>query len=486
MMRKKLGVFFLTGLMTFLWGCQANVSALKQTEPPVEELKMVVTDESIAELGNYPDLKHLDLTGSTCYEAIRQYEKTHPDVEVEYRISVGEMWVDPEAETLTLNNGEYDFRILEENLTYLDKLKDLNLPLTDLAPEQLGILRKYVNVHYSVEILGNVYDSDMTELDLSELAPEDVETAAQGFAMLPGIQDVEMRNEAGESKLSLGEVHTLQQAMPDAFFHYTFTLFGKQVSTEDETVEIVNKRIGDKGEEEARQALDLLKKCKYFALDNCQFSNEVMAKMREDYRDRTKVVWRIFFANQGSCRTDRQVIRYVYNLYDYNCSQLQYCEDAEYIDFGHNETLSDCSWVANMKNLKAIILSGSLIDDLSAFANCESLEFLEIAYCSRIRDLSPLANCKNLVMVNTSFTGVEDLSPLDGLNLERLCSVSSKVPEEEQERFRQTHPECLTLFEGTQPYGYCWRYLEDGRTPTEYYAKLKEVFHYPNATDTIW
>ena len=34
-------------------------------------------------------------------------------------------------------------------------------------------------------------------------------------------------------------------------------------------------------------------------------------------------------------------------------------------------------------------------------------------------------------------------------------------------------------------YGYPWRYEQDG-SPTPYYQTLKEVFHYPDAKDTLW
>ena len=40
-------------------------------------------------------------------------------------------------------------------------------------------------------------------------------------------------------------------------------------------------------EQTVRNALDLLKNCKRFVLENCQISNETMAKLRDDYRDRT-------------------------------------------------------------------------------------------------------------------------------------------------------------------------------------------------------
>ena len=333
-----------------------------------------------------------------------------------------------------------------------------------------------------VELPWGSVDADTEVLDLSCLTREQVDAAAEKLPLLNKVTQVEL----GASELTPGDVLRLRKALPEAEFHYCFTLLGQPVSTTDKAVEIVNAAAPDGYEQELRQALELMKDCEILRLDNCGVENEVMAQIREDYRGRTKVVWRVFFAKNGSCMTDRKVIRYVYNMDDSNCSALKYCEDAEYVDFGHNETLTDCSWAAGMPRLKAAILSGSLVSDLSGFSACKDLEFLELAYCSRVTDLSPLENCRKLKMVNTSFTGVSDFSPLNGAPLERLCSVSSKAPPQEQERFRQAHPNCLTLFRGKQPYGYCWRYEKDGYTPTGYYALLKEVFHYPDTHDTTW
>ena len=166
-------------------------------------------------------------------------------------------------------------------------------------------------------------------------------------------------------------------------------------------------------------------------------------------------------------------------------SQLKYCEDVEYIDFGHNDTLRDWSWAAYMPNLKAIIVSGSMISDLTPFASCKNLEFLELSNCGYLTDLTPLAQCSSLQRLNISYTKVEDLSPLEDLpNLECLVDVHPKVSREVLDGFAEAHPNCVVSYEGHE-YGYPWRYNEDG-SPTAYYAKLIEVFHYPDATDTLW
>ena len=46
----------------------------------IESLSMVVTEDTIRELDNYPNLRTLDLSGSTCYTAIMVYIQNHPQV----------------------------------------------------------------------------------------------------------------------------------------------------------------------------------------------------------------------------------------------------------------------------------------------------------------------------------------------------------------------------------------------------------------------
>ena len=235
-------------------------------------------------------------------------------------------------------------------------------------------------------------------------------------------------------------------------------------------------------------ALTVMRGCKRLVMDNCGFSNEEMAALRDEFRDTTKVVWRIWFG-EGGCLTDLKVIRHVYGLYDYNSTNLIYCEDAEFLDFGHNELLKQCDFVAGMPNLRAVILSGSMISDLTPFAACPNLEFLEIAYCGYVTDISPLSNCGNLQRLNIAYTKVTDLSPLDDLNLQVLVDARSQTSEEERARFDQLHPDCLVQHTGDakddQPYGYPWRYEQNG-DPNEYYALLKEKFGYPNPSNTLW
>lgn len=455
------------------------------TTESVQSVRRVVTEDTIGELEAYPDLKQADLSGSDCYEAIVQYQKRHPEVEVRYDVAFGSTRVSWDAKDLTLENT--DFESLRENLSYLPRLVTLKLSRIQCTQTEIQELHEAypkLKLTYTVELLGREMDWDTEELDLSGLQREDVAQTAGKLPLLTALRTVELMDEAGGCDLTPQDVAALQ-AGTEAHFHYVFDLFGKQVSTDDERIEFRNMRLGEKYEDELRQGLEILRDCDYLLLENCRFDNELLAQLRDEYRGRTKIVWRIYFAKQGSCLTDRTILRYVYNVTNSTVSQLKYCEDVEYIDFGHNDTLRDWSWAAYMPNLKAIIVSGSMISDLTPFASCKNLEFLELSNCGYLTDLTPLAQCTGLQRLNISYTKVEDLSPLEDLpNLECLVDVHPKVSREVLDGFAEAHPNCVVSYEGHE-YGYPWRYNEDG-SPTAYYAKLIEVFHYPDATDTLW
>jgi len=199
------------------------------------------------------------------------------------------------------------------------------------------------------------------------------------------------------------------------------------------------------------------------------------------------VVWRVYFGLNGkyTTLTDDDTIRAVYDVTDDTCGPMKYLEDVKYMDLGHNEYLSDFSFVGYMPKLEVLIASGSLISDLSGFENCKNLTWLELASCSKLKDISPLAGCENLKYLNLSSTSVSDLMPLDGLPLERFVCLRPKASKEEQEIFISIHPKdtCITVFYGySNPYGYGWRYDDNGKTMFWYYKDvIREVFNYDQA-----
>lgn len=450
-----------------------------------------LTEADLDRLAYFPGLKTVNAAGCTDYALLEQLQTRYPGCTVTYQVSLGQQSFDPDVTELTLAPEDFDYGLLLENLQYLPAVEQLTLTKTDLDRETIdGIAAAYenINVDYTVELLGQEYGSQTEELDLSAMTPEDVEAVAQKLGMLENVTSVELMTADGSSALSIADVKTLKDAAPEAVFHYSFEYFGVTISTTDEEVKLANKKIGEDGVEELRQVLGIMENCGRFVLDNCRLSNETLADLREEFRGNAKVVWRIWFSDNGTCLTDAEVIRSVYGLNDRNSASLYYCEDVRFADFGHDETLFDISFVAGMKSLEAIIVSGAPISDLSPFASCENLRFLEIANCTYVVDVSPLASCTNLEMLNISYTGVTDLSPLDELSLTHLTAVHSKVSGAEESRYTEKFPDCWTVFHnGDQPYGKGWRYDKDGITKLPWYEALSEAMRYPEPpNDAGW
>ena len=458
-------------------GVDSDTTQLKVTD---------LTDQDLQMVKYLPKLQSIDAADCTDYPRLQALEQKLPDCDIRYQVRFGELAVDPGQTELVLEPNSFDYDALVENLKYLPGMKSLTLPKTNLTLEQVDALKAAypeVKVEYTFLVLGKPCDIGTTSLDLSDMTSKDVEETITALTMLKNLQEVELGSDTSKN-LTLEDVAKLQKGVPGVVFHYSFTLYDTNISTTDETVKFTNKQMGDASEPQLRTLLDAMENCTKLTLDNCKVSNEFGSRFREEYRGKTKIVWRIFFGKY-SCLTDREVIRAVYNLYSSNTEPLKYCEDVKYIDFGHND-FNDCSFVAGMPNLEAIILSGSYIKDISAFANCKKLKFLELAYCDMLTDISPLAQCDSLTMLNISYLSkITDLSALDNLKMERLVAVKTGISEEEIARFEQQHPDCLTLFTGDQPYDEVWRRNEDG-TQTEYYTLLCEKFGYPNATDTLW
>ena len=450
-----------------------------------EHLTAVLEAGELYTLDYYPNLKTVDLSGSTCYSAIVDFAAKRPHLDVTYAVSLGATEVSSKADTAALKPGSFDFDLLLENLQYLPNLTTLTLVDMDLSADQLSALREAypdLRLDYSVELFGESFSVDTTQLDLSAMGSDGVEEACRKLGKMSALTDVTL-----SSHLSFEDVDQLQAAVPQVRFHYTFNLLGKTVSTGDDEIIYKNLNLGDSDEAEIRKALKILDHTSRFVLDNCGFSNETLAQLREDFRGGPKVIWRVYFGTEGryNTLTDDDTIRAVYNVTDSTCGPMKYLEDVKYMDLGHNEYLTDFSFVGYMPELEVLIGSGSAVKDLSGIENCKKLTWLELASCHKLENIEPLAGCEGLKYLNISYTKVKDLAPLDALKLERFVYLSPKASTKEQNTFLTIHPkaECITVFYGySQPYGYGWRYDDNGKTMFWYYKDvIREVFEYDKA-----
>ena len=454
----------------------------------------------------FPELKQINAGTCRDYSMLALLAQELPDCDVTYQVTLGAAAADPDAVELTLEPGRFDFDVLMENLVYLTELETIYFPRTDLTQEQQQALAEQfpeIAVTCTVEILGKEYDMQTTVLDLSGMTPGDVDAVADKLGVLSGLSEVQLMGASNVSRLSLADVQKLNLAAPNVQFYYAFDFYGIAISTMDEEVILKNITVeNDNFADELRMVLDVLENCDRLVLEaRGQYDKlwkkitcEELAKIREEYRDKTKLVWRVYFGENGSSLTDAQVLRAVYGLTDDNSHDLVYCENVRYLDLGHNEFLDYMDFLSGMTDLEVAILSGAPLKSLDPIASCKNLKFLEIANCIYLPDINALKECTQLEMLNISFTRFEDLSPISELNLTHLTAVKSPnvvregaevKPSEALQAYMDAHPDCWTVYEGDQPYGVGWRYTEDGKDHLDWYAKMVKAFKYPNPYNNI-
>lgn len=483
-------------LLLSISGCKSDDSS-DATTPEVtapanitrydENVVMVVTEDTISQLENYPQLKEADLSGSTCYEAILEYTENHPEVNVTYTVSFGNTSVKNNLTHISLLGGTYEYETLIENLKYLPDVTSLTLVATHLTSGQITAVKDFypaIEVNYTVNLPDVDIDMNAAELNLSTLEPSQIADIAPLLGQMSNLTYVELTGTDNKSNFSVADVKLMKQYAPQAEFNYAFELFGKTVSTSDTTLEYVQASIGNDGAQTIRDALDILPHCTYLLLDDCGIDNEVVAAIRDDY-PQVNVVWRIHVWER-SWLTDTEILRAVYHVDDSNSEPFKYLIKVKYMDLGHNTDMTDLSFIAYMPDLEMAILSGSPITDLTPLSNCKKLTFLEIAWCGWVQDISPLASCSSLKYLNLGHTRVSDLSPLNNLSLELLSYVNSGnrvgMTAADWQQIQAQHPDCLITYEpladnNATPYSVGWRYKAEGGY-TDCYKKIREVFDY--------
>ena len=433
-------------------------------------LTLVVTEDDFEAIEKCENLRYLDVTGSTCYDAIMRYAQNHPQVDVRYAAAVGSLTVKNTETELTLGPEDATYAILDVALPRLPQL----LSKTCLTEQELEQLQKDFpdrDFTWSLEILGTEYSQETEEVDLAAMDAEQFDAITAQVSRLKKLTAIDLTG----SSLTPAEVKTLMDAFPEAQITYSFDLFGTQVSTATDRVDLTGIQIGNEGADTIREALAIMPVCTYMKLENCGMSNEVLGSIQSDFPN-TKIVWRISFGGQYSLLTDETTLRTVYGVDNSHNEYLKYCTSLKYIDMGHNEFLSDISFASYMPDLEILILSGAPIKNVDPLANCKNLVFLEMANCTYLEDISALKNCEKLRFLNIGFTRVTDITPIWDLPLERFVCLGPRMDKETQTAYTEEHPDCWARFSGENPLSLGWKYDDVGITRSEYYMFIREIF----------
>ena len=455
-----------------------------------EEIAAILTEEQLALLDQFPNLRRLDLSGSTCYDAILAWAQAHPQVEVNYSVTLpGGHTVDRNTESLDLSKlSAEEVRSVLMLRRHLPKLQSV-----DLGSEREGLTladaRQFLENEQDLELafrfplFGTECSIHEESLDLSRLTASQVGQAALCLSAMPDLRTVELGSDTRTNHLSWDEIAQLQAAAPDAVFRYTFTLYDESHNLSDTVLDLNHTPIYDEGAQVLRVAR-CMKQLETLDMDFCGVSNERMAQIR-DALPGVDVIWRIWFGTGYSVRTD--VVKILASkpsegglLDDEQVQVLQYCTKCKYLDLGHNETLTDLSFIRCMQDLEVLIVAMNPLGDLSPLAACPHLEYIEMFY-SNITDLSPLSELHELRHLNIGMCDyLTSIEPLYGLTeLERLyIGCLTPIPKEQIARMHELAPKCEIDSVSSDTSLGDWRYKQTDKLSPEVRAWYQKQDYY--------
>lgn len=340
-----------------------------------------------------------------------------------------------------------------------------------------------VRVSYTVSMPdGSVLSSGVKSVDLSDKSGSEIEAWGERLRLIPKLCTIELGSERGN--LGWDSIRKLRELCPEAELKYSFCIYEKDVELGNTQLNLSHYPVYDGGAD-LMEAMSCMSALSYVDLDSCGMSSEECAAIRDAFPD-VKVVWRVWFGDGYSVRTDVERIlaskpSVAGMIYD--STPLRYCTDVKYLDIGHNESLTDVSFLECMPKLEVAIIAMLNITDISAIANCHELEYLEMQ-TTHVSDLSPLSGLTNLRHLNiVNIPELTDISPLFGLkNLERLwIGYNWRIPAEQFETMQAAAPNCEINTTCGDPTEGHWRFVDmnlDTYVMIEHmrYAYLREQF----------
>ena len=271
-----------------------------------KSVTMVITADEIGKLDQLQGLLMADLRGSECYEEIYAWAQAHPEVSVRY-----------------------------------------DVPLPN----------------------GNTVTNDISALDMSILSHDGVEQLIRAAACLPQLTAIDL----GSARADFGweDVAAIVEAFPELALSYTGELYGQTVRLSDKSIDLKYIPVQDGGAE-VYTVLRCMPGLETLDMDSCGLSNEEMAAIRDAFPG-VKVIWRVWFGDNYSVRTDVEKILASKPsvggmLTPENAQALKYCTEVKYLDLGHNDYLTDISFIAYMPKLEVCILAMDYWSDATPLA----------------------------------------------------------------------------------------------------------------------
>ncbi len=412
--------------------------------PEMEKLLQLTKLENL-------DIRDTGISAKT-YEEIRQ---GLPECEILWSVPFQGGYVENTVTELTVTElSQVDMQAL----LYLPDLEKLNADgCRDF--ENLMVLQETnpgLEIHYTVQLVGQEYDYDTTELDLKNADPDELE---QMLPFLPALTKVTFSENPPDGE----RISQWMVLYPQIQFIWSFEVCGVPATSLD--TELILNEIPMESVEEVENALKCFYNLQRVEMCDCGIPSEEMDALWKRHPE-TRFVWAVWV---GKChiRTDETTFmpyKFGYGgtkLYDEDLKEMKYCVDMIVMDLGHMG-ITDYSFLSYLKNVKYLILADTRGDDFSVLAEMKELVFLEIFMTSfdQAEVLTGLTKLEDLNIGTSHITNVKPLMEMTWLkNLWLPANIY--LPYEQKIELQKALPDTHVNYLGSGSTGNGWRQLQN-------------------------
>lgn len=393
-------------------------------------------DADLPMLKYFTELQSINAENCTDYPQLAAAAGEYPHVDIRYFVTIDGQSYPKDTESLTISH------ITDEEVALLQYLPQLTAidatGCTELDPVlKIREAHPACEVTYTVSIGDSAFPADISELTLNDAEPRVV---LENLKYLPNVTNVTLMNPSADGE----SLSALPEQYPDITFYWEMDVMGVRVTSNDPEVDLSEAAI--ESVEAVETAMTCFPNAEKVYLGECGIDNDVLAAYRDRVRKDYKVVW-LLRLSLMPVRTDdttfmpgRPSERYYID--DKHAELLRYCEDMICVDVGHYQ-IYHCDWAKNMPKLKYLILSDTLVADVSPLADLKELVFLEM-FGSLATDYSPLTQLTSLEDLNLCLAEGKDPEPIKQMTwLKRLWWNNGPLSEEElQKALPNTEVKC--------------------------------------------
>ena len=326
----------------------------------------------------FPNLKSIDASGCTDYEALLALRSAYPALDLTAFVTVGGKAVPMDAQRAVLR-ADTPLPELLETLPFLPELYRVSFTGGAVSYEIQDALTAAfpsLSFRWDVEVLGVTASSAAKELSFAgqALTAQDVYTLCDNLFRFPALERIDLIG-CGLTAEQIKAVHFVRQKAVaahagvdlDVYLRLYAELFGKTVSTDALELDFSGIRMGLSGAAVIEEALGEFPLLEKVVLCDCGISNEDMAALN-DRHENVRFVWRVYFS-EFSLRTDdtnfiAARVRNEFPIYSYELEVLKYCPDLQALDLGH-KNITSLDFLRYVPHLKYLIIVENDVNDIT-------------------------------------------------------------------------------------------------------------------------